>query len=387
MGENLDKPITKKVSLDGENEIIKYGMSEMQGYKKSVELFTLKNLVLINQNKNLCLFGLFDGHNGPEISKYLSLNFSKYLTENQNFINNDYKLALTETFLKIDNSFKDINVHKELSKYTSKITPNFPELNLIENETQNISKFVGIFDPRNLVEAKIPDFCGSCGLVVLIADKTVFIANAGNSRCIPINTKDEIMKDKINKEHIINDKDEIKRMKEAYGLISINKELEDDQSDDDEEEDIEYAIENKLKPREFLPLLVTRGFGNMKYKNIKYFKDVDQYISAEPEIIEIPLEDLNYLIICNSAVFEENKNNQITNYFLDKMKSDENKKISTIIEDYFDEIIIKNDKKEENDKKEVEEEEEKEDDRVINNMACIIIKFKHNNNEVIEGNN
>ena len=44
MGEKLDKPITTKNSFDDENEIIKYGISEMQAYKKSMEVFTIQNL-------------------------------------------------------------------------------------------------------------------------------------------------------------------------------------------------------------------------------------------------------------------------------------------------------------------------------------------------------
>ena len=120
MGEKLDKPITTKTSFDDENEIIKYGMSEMQAYKKSMELFSLKNINLLEQNKNISLFGLFDGHNGAEISKYLSLNFSQFLSENKNFINGEYKQALKETFINLDSSFRAIEVQLELSKYSSK---------------------------------------------------------------------------------------------------------------------------------------------------------------------------------------------------------------------------------------------------------------------------
>ena len=79
MGNKLDKPITNKTSFDGENEMIKYGMSEMQSFKNSMELFTLKSTNLLGQNKKISLFGIFDGHNGSEISKYLSLHFSQFL--------------------------------------------------------------------------------------------------------------------------------------------------------------------------------------------------------------------------------------------------------------------------------------------------------------------
>ena len=376
MGEKLEKPITEKNAFDDENELIIYGITEMQGYKKSMEIFTLKNTNLLEQNQNIFLFGFFDGHNGSEVAKYLSLHFSQFLSENKNFINGEYKQALKETFINIDTSFRALETKIELSKYSQKISPNFTELNLNENENKNISQFLEIFEPRNLEGVNIAEFCGSCGIIILITEKTVFIANAGNSKCIPINTKNEIIKDKINKEHIISDENEIKRLKIAYGFV--------DDDDDDENDD----NKKKFNPTNYCPLITTRGFGDLQYKDNKLINIEDQYISVNPDIIEIPIEELNYLIIGNYGSFGENKNNKltinqtVTNYFLDKINDNENKnkKISQIIGDYFEEII----KQKENNNDDKEE-------NIINNMACIIIKFKHennnenNNNIIIEG--
>lgn len=379
MGEKLEKPITTKTSFDDENEIIKYGMSEMQAYKKSMELFSLKNINLLEQNKNISLFGLFDGHNGAEISKYLSLNFSQFLSENKNFINGEYKQALKETFINLDSSFRAIEVQLELSKYSSKENSNFSELKLNEEENKNIYNFLQLFEPRNLEGANISEFCGSCGIVVLITEKSVFIANAGNSKCIPINTKNKIIKEKINKEHIVTDENEIKRLKLAYGFI------------EDENDNVEENIDNtninintkekiKFNPLNYCPLITTRGFGDLQYKDNKLIKQEDQYISVEPEIIEIPIEELGFLIITNYGTFGENNNNKLTiyedksKYLIDKINTkDNNKKISEIIENFFDEIIQE---------KEKSKEEEEEKNR-INNMGCIIIEFKHDSNNTI----
>ena len=375
MGEKLEKPIKEKTSFDDENELIKFGMSEMQAYKKSMEVFTLKNTNLIEQNKNISLFGIFDGHNGLEVAKYLSLNFSQFLSENKNFINGDYKKALKETFINIDSSFRALEVKIELSKYSSKISPDFSDLNINEEENKNISKFLEIFEPRNLDGVNIADFCGSCGIVILITEKNVYIANVGNSKCIPINIKNEIIKDKINKEHIISDQNEIKRLKIAYGFI------EDDIIEEDDDI-FENGDKKKFEPLEYCPLITTRGFGDLQYKDNKLIKIEDQYISVEPEIIEIPIEDLNYLILENYGSFGENKNNKLTinqtvvKYFLDKINSNKNKKISEIIEEFFEETLKEKEKN-------MEDEE-----NIINNFACIIINFKHetNNNLIKEEN-
>ena len=390
MGEKLEKPITTKSSLDNENNIIKYGMSEMQAYKKSMEVFSIKNPDIIEQNKNIFLFGLFDGHNGSEVAKYLSLHFSQFLTENKKFQNGEYKQALKETFINIDSSFRALEVQIELSKISSKNAPNF-------GDNQNISNFLEIFEPRNLEGVNIAEFCGSCGIIILITEKSVFIANAGNSKCIPINTKNEIIKDKINKEHTINDENEIKRLKNVCGFM-VN---ENENANDNKER-------NEFNPINYCPLLTTRGFGDLQYKDNKVINIEDQYISVEPDIIEIPIDELRYLIIGTYGTFGDNNNKNtltinvdISNYLLEKLNNiDENKKISEIIEEFFEKIINEREKekenknkKEENDNKENENEnknKEEEDNNtlIINNMACIIIQFKHeNNNCIVEEDN
>ena len=372
MGEKLEKPITTKNSFDDENEIIKYGMSEMQAYKKSMEVFSLHNLNLIEQNKNIFLFGLFDGHNGTEIAKYLSLHFSQFLIENKNFLNGEYKQALKETFINIDSSFRALEVQIELSKYSANNTQNIAELKLNNEENKNISNFLEIFEPRNLEGVNIAEFCGSCGIIILITEKNVYITNAGNSKCIPINTKNEIIKDKLNKEHTVNDENEIKRLKMIYGVT-------DTENGNDNTNEIKEKKE--FNPINYCPLVTTRGFGDLQYKDNKLINIEDQYISVYPDIIEIPLEDLSYLIIGNYGSFSENSKNKLTinqivsQFFLEKCNN-ENKKISEIIEEYFDQIVQETEKN------------KNEEENNINNMACIVIKFKHeNNNIIIEGDN
>ena len=371
MGNKLDKPITNKTSFDGENEMIKYGMSEMQSFKNSMELFTLKSTNLLGQNKKISLFGIFDGHNGSEISKYLSLHFSQFLLENKKFINGDYKQALKETFINIDNSLRALEVQKEISKFFTKNSLNFSELNLKEEENKNISNFLELFNPRNLEGANIAEFCGSCGIIVLVTEKNVYIANSGNSKCIPINIKNEIMKDKINKEHIITDQNEINRLKLAYGFV----EEENDNIFDNNETNEKI----KFKPINYCPLIITRGFGDLIYKDIKLIKQEDQYISVNPDIIEVPIDELGYMIIGNNEVFDEtidnNKDNNynIVKFFFEKNKN--NKKISEIIEEFFDENISKKEKN-------------KQIENMINNIGCIIIEFKHDNNTInVDENN
>ena len=322
-----ENQLSFKESFDDENELVKYGQSIINFNNNYSEISILKETNLNSQDKNTLLFGLFDGHNGPEVSKYLSLHFSQFLTENINFLNANYEKSLKETFINIDDSLRSSEAQLELSKYNIKKE----EENII-NKNEIFYDFLELFEPRNLEGVNVSEFCGSSGIVILITDKKVFIANIGNSKCIPINDKNEIMKDKINREHILNDEYEINRLKEKFGFnindnLNVNNDIKKD----------------KIKDNFFsnFPLITTRGFGDMQYKESKIINLGYQYISNEPDIIEIPIDDLKYLIIGNYGCFNNNDNEiSLEKYFLDKYMNNKEQKLSLIIDGFFEEKYL-----------------------------------------------
>ena len=337
---NINLENLKTESLDGENDIIKYGQSIIDLNNNQSQIFTIKETNLISQDKNISLFGIFDGHNGPEVSKYLSLHFSQFLSENINFINGNYKKSLEETFINIDDSLKSLQVQLELQKYSN---------NKDINKKEIFDEFLELFEPRNLDKVNIAEFCGSSGIVILITEKIVFIANLGNSKCIPINNKNEIIKDKFRKEHIINNEEEMKILNEIYEWGNI------------EDDKIKEKYINNF------PLIRKRGFGDLQYKNNKFINLEGQYISNKPEIIDIPIDELNFLIIGNYVFFnEKEKIFTLEKYFLDKYNKNKEQKISSIIEEFFKGKIL-------------DIEKNKEINININKMASIIIEFKHEN--------
>ena len=344
MNIKLENLKTYKESLEEEIDTIKYAHSIIHSNKNSLEVSIIKELNLINQNSSISLFGIFDGHNGPEVSKYLSQHFIQFLTENINFINGNYKKSLEETFINLDESFRSLEAQLELSKYSNKKEQN--------KNKDNFNDFLELFNPRNLEGVNIAEFCGSCGIVVLITEKKVFIANAGNSKCIPVNIKNEIIKDKINIEHTLDNENEIKRLNKIFGY------------------EISETNNNKDKFINDFYLNITRGFGDLQYKDNKLINLEDQCISVKPDIIEISIEELNYLIIGNYGCFNRNNDENLLSletYFLEKYDKNNEQKINKVIEEFFDEKI-----------KEIENIQEK--DSNINSLASIIIEFKHENN-------
>ena len=72
MGNNfLDKPITTKKQNWEENPSFKYASCEMQGWRKNMEdAYIAYNS--IPGYDDLALYGVFDGHGGAEVSRYVA---------------------------------------------------------------------------------------------------------------------------------------------------------------------------------------------------------------------------------------------------------------------------------------------------------------------------
>ena len=373
MGNELDKPIVNKNPFDGRNELFRYGINEIQGWKKTMDIFNIKE-TNIGPDKNINIFGLFDGHSGEEISKYLSLHFVNELLNNDNFNNKKYKIALEETFKNLDLSLRTEEVNNKLiiyskqSKYEKKnrINDIYKTIDnnnnnaLNEDDLNNICDFMEMIEPNNLEDVLVSDYVGSSAIVILILDKKTYIAKAGNSHCIAINKKF----------CIINDKKVFNPKKYNYNIekerINISK-------------GIKYGKEkeNIYEKEDFL---YTRGFGDFQYKNNKLIDADEQEIIPEPDIREIENENIKFLIICNFGFFEsgkliddnddydnnnENKNieKNIANYFINKLQNSQ-KNISDIISEYYDEFIYKGNIYKQNIN--------------VNNLSCIIIDFYNN---------
>ena len=372
MGEELNKPIKQYNPKDNQNIYLKYGLNSVQGWKSSMEDYTL-DFTESDPQKVLNIFGIFEGHGGREIPKYLSIHFFEFLKNNENFKNAKYKEALSETFLEIDKSFKTDNVQKELTKYSEEFkTLKEQEIKNIysieekanEDELKQMITFNEVLDPRNIENANIADFTGSSGIIILICDnKNLFIANAGNSRCLVVN-KEGVIINKT-KDHTMDNTEEKKRVDLARSL--------------NEEEEENSGFEKDLQA-EYLE--ITKGFGFLEFKGNEWMDQRDQEVSADPDIIEVPLKEIQYIIIGSHGIFEEtndnnnedNTNNKICKYFIEEIKNDENKCYSKIIEEYFEKNISK----------------DKNDEKGLDNMSCIIISLKDKiqefvkNKEIIE---
>ena len=273
MGNELDNPILDKNSFDNETPYIKIGLSSVQGWKTQMEEynFFLSDL-FPNTDKKIDVFGLFSGEGGPEVAKYICNNFPDRLKSNNNFKEGKYPEALKETFVEIDNSLNTEQGKVELQKIQTEFNLNEEEeINIInktcgngeslpERELEQIKCIKDLLNPRNLTDYNISFFSGCSGLVIIITNDKIYIANIGNTRCIPVDTNLEIITESVNKINTLSDESEKSRLKNSQ------------------------SFKGKNIYEEFIE--ISRGFGFLEYKENKWLKPEDQAISNEPDIIE-----------------------------------------------------------------------------------------------------
>ena len=113
------------------------------------------------------MFAVFDGHGGNHVSDFLKEYFVSKLTNNQNFIDENYSLALTETFDNIDQMIRTKEGNELLKRYTRK-----------EEDPTTMNGY------KEEDEEDIAFWWGSTACVVLIVGDKIYCANSGDSRCV-----------------------------------------------------------------------------------------------------------------------------------------------------------------------------------------------------------
>ena len=362
MGEELDKPEKTYSPIDKENIYLKFGFNQVQGWKKSMEDYSIEFLDP-NEKKFMNIFGIFDGHGGKEVPKYLQAHFLGVLNENKNFLADKYKDGIIETFFALDKKFTTQEAQEELAKYSEEFKPEkeqelkeindlcSPNEKLNKEELEQVMAFNEVFDPRNIENANIAEFTGATGMILAICYKEILIAYAGNSRCLILDKDGNIITQ--TKDHTLKLENEKKRVDLARSFND-----DDEEKKKGEDENIEY-------------LDSTRGFGDLEFKGNEWIDQKDQEISVEPEIVFVPYEKAKYIIFGSHGMFEgddEKINKEIGDYFYSELNKNNEAKFSEIIKNYFEKIIpVDKNKNEKN--------------SGLDNMSCFFVELK---NEEIE---
>ncbi|KAL9606070.1 MAG: hypothetical protein Q9179_000750 [Wetmoreana sp. 5 TL-2023] len=152
MGQTLSEPVTEKVSDDGQDDRVAFGVSAMQGWRISMEDAHAAVLDLqaedsenefqaATPDKRLSFFGVYDGHGGDRVALFAGENIHKILAKQEAFKKGDYEQALKDGFLATDRAILN--------------NPKYEE-----------------------------EVSGCTASVGLISKTTIYVANAGDSRSV-----------------------------------------------------------------------------------------------------------------------------------------------------------------------------------------------------------
>jgi len=103
----LEEPIKDKELLDGgttpadstSSRYMRHGTCEMQGWRVNMED---AHLAVPELDEQTSLYGVFDGHGGRGVSRFVARELPGVIKETEGWKVKDYKAALEQTFLKLD---------------------------------------------------------------------------------------------------------------------------------------------------------------------------------------------------------------------------------------------------------------------------------------------
>jgi protein phosphatase 2C family protein 2/3 len=103
MGQTLSSPVTQKFSHSGANERFLYAVSEMQGWRITMEDAHASILDLDeNKDEKNTFFAVYDGHGGGSVAKFAGQNVHKRLVNEESYHEKDYEAAMKRAFLGTD---------------------------------------------------------------------------------------------------------------------------------------------------------------------------------------------------------------------------------------------------------------------------------------------
>ena len=245
-------------------------------------------------------------------------------------------LALKETFLKMDELMQTKEGIDEIKKYArqskedderqSKNEPANSQLKLLE-------QLMPAKDPE-ANDINMRTGCTACVMSIDETNKKLYFANAGDSRVVLCKNGVAEAKSEDHKPEMESEK---KRIYKADGWIS----------------------DGRVKGN----LNLTRGFGDLEYKQNKNLKPEEQMITANPDINVVDFtKDLDFVIIGCDGIWDCLTNQEACDFVSKRLKEKKDIEISKIIEEMMDSIVATD--------------LYNETGVGCDNMTCIVIVFK-----------
>ncbi|XP_074296487.1 putative protein phosphatase 2C 60 isoform X4 [Silene latifolia] len=276
MGIYLSTPKTDKLSEDGENSRVRYGLSSMQGWRATMED---AHAAFPDLDASTSFFGVYNGHEDKVVAKFCAKFLHQQVLKSEAYSAGDLTTALQKAFFRMDEMMRGQRGWRELAFLGDKL-----------------NKFTGmieglIWSPKAgdgnehdddwaFEDGTHSDFsgptsgCTAC--VSLIRGGQLLVANAGDSRCV------------------------ISRKGQAYNLSR------------DHKPELEAERDRILKAGGFIhagrvngSLNLARAIGDMKSKQNKFLPVEKQIVTANPDIntVELCDDDDDFLVLACDGIW------------------------------------------------------------------------------------
>lgn len=250
MGAYLPAPNLDKDLVAGETFELRYTAASMQNWRLSNED---TYLVELNLSQRSSCFGVFDGHSGAEVAKYVAKNFVSVLVANQRFHTGRLEVTLQETFLQVDERLTSPEGQKSL-----------------------IRLMKGLDEEVVTEETNAHSIAGAAGCVVVIRGQQVVVASAGDCRAVLSQAGKAI---ELTTDHKPDVSEEKRRIRRAGGTIEDNRVL---------------GVLN-----------LSRGFGDFEYKRNPDLAQEEQMVTAFPDIKSVKItKETQFLVLATDGVWD-----------------------------------------------------------------------------------
>jgi len=325
----LPKPVTTKETEDGKGtgERFAFGVSAMQGWRRGMEDAHLA-LPDFDVERELGLFGVFDGHGGGAVARVASKHLPATLRGLPAFKQGRYSDALYESFLILDTFLDSPAGRAEIAKATESCQEesgaeedeeetlrqliesgemDLDDLKALEAEEGEEEGMEGAEEEANADDPEVdandawangsgPDGMGCTAVVALVCggdQPQLICANAGDSRCVLARGSRAL---DMSQDHKPELKSEMKRIKQAGGFVSAD-----------------GRVDGNLN--------LSRSLGDFAYKKDKSLKATEQKISGEADMRSKKLGPADqYLVLGCDGIYEKFTSQRLLDFLLPRLR-------------------------------------------------------------------
>ncbi|XP_004498799.1 probable protein phosphatase 2C 60 [Cicer arietinum] len=286
MGTNLSIPKTEKFCENGENDNLRYGLSSMQGWRATMED---AHAALLDIDTSTSFFGVYDGHGGKAVAKFCAKYLHQQVFRSEDYTAGDVGTSLQKAFFRMDEMMRGQRGWRELAVLGDKVNRfNGMFEGLIRSPRSSDDK--DQTDDWAFEKGPHSDFVGptsgSTACVAIIRNNLLFVANAGDSRCV------------------------ISRKGQAYNLSR------------DHKPDLEIERDRIYKAGGFIhagrvngSLNLARAIGDVDFKNNRFLSAEKQVVTAKPDINTVDLcDDDEFLVLACDGIWDCLSSQQLVDF-------------------------------------------------------------------------